>query len=117
MGAVSLLMGYLDWRVGDPAWQTMIFTTLTLSQLGLALAMRSTRDSLFQIGIFSNRAMIGAVGLTFLFQLALIYVPFLRELFELEPLSATNLAISVAAATIVFWAVELEKWVRRRSNA
>ena len=114
MGAVSLLMGYLDWRVGDPNWQTMVFTTLTLSQLGLALAMRSERDSVFQIGFFSNRAMIGAVALTFLLQLALIYVPFLRELFELERLSMTDLAISLAAATVVFWAVEVEKWWRRR---
>ncbi len=79
--------------------------------------MRSARDSLFQIGIFSNRSMIGAIVLTFLLQLALIYVPFLRELFELERLSATDLAISLAVATIVFWAVELEKWFRRRSNA
>ena len=114
MGAVSLLMGYLDWRVGDPSWQTMVFTTLTLSQLGLALAMRSERDSVFQIGFFSNRAMIGAVALTFFFQLALIYVPFLRELFELERLSMTDLGISLVASTVVFWAVEVEKWWRRR---
>ena len=48
----------------NPAWQTMIFTTLTLSEMGYVMAIRSVRDSLFRIGLFSNRALLGAVLLT-----------------------------------------------------
>ncbi|MFN2166882.1 MAG: cation-translocating P-type ATPase, partial [Anaerolineae bacterium] len=40
MGLVSLGMGYWTWRAGWANWQTMIFTTLTLSQMGHALAVR-----------------------------------------------------------------------------
>ncbi|MCB0154559.1 MAG: cation-translocating P-type ATPase, partial [Anaerolineae bacterium] len=56
MGLVSLVTGWWMWRDQSPAWQTMVFTTLTLSQMGHALAIRSQRDSLFTQGLFSNRA-------------------------------------------------------------
>jgi Ca2+-transporting ATPase len=51
MGLVSLGMGYWDWSNGRATWQTMVFTTLTLSQMGNALAIRSERDSLFRVAI------------------------------------------------------------------
>src|SRR5690606_34379469 len=74
MALVSLGTGYWYWRRQptaeyDPAWGTIVFTVLTLSQMGNALAIRSSRDSLFQIGLFSNRAMFASVSLTFLLQM------------------------------------------------
>jgi Ca2+-transporting ATPase len=60
MGLVSLAVGYFAWiEEGKPGagagpWQTMVFTTLVLAQMGNALAIRSGRESLFTIGIFSN---------------------------------------------------------------
>ena len=52
-------------------WRTMIFMVITLSQMGNVLAIRSLRDSLFHIGLFSNWFMVGAVALTFVLQFAL----------------------------------------------
>ncbi|MDX1613856.1 MAG: cation-translocating P-type ATPase [Candidatus Promineifilaceae bacterium] len=117
MGLVSLLVGYLGW-LDNPggAWQTMVFTTLTLAQMGNALAIRSSRDSLFTIGLRSNLLMLGAVLLTFLLQLMVIYVPLLQRFFETEALSIGQLAVSLVASTTVFWAAELEKWWLRRSR-
>jgi Ca2+-transporting ATPase len=56
MGLVSLVIGYAFW-LQDPngPWRTIVFTTLTLSQMGNALAIRSNRESLFKIGLFTNR--------------------------------------------------------------
>ena len=51
----------------------MVFTTLTLSQMGHALAVRSSRDSLFKIGLLSNKPLLGAVLLTFVLQMAVVY--------------------------------------------
>ena len=116
MGLVSLGMGYLTWRAGWESWQTMVFTTLTLSQMGNALAVRS-RESLFKVGLLSNKALLGAVLLTFVLQLAVIYVPFLQNLFKTNALSAGELLLSLVLSTVVFWAVELEKWLMRRANA
>ncbi|MFQ5400262.1 MAG: cation-translocating P-type ATPase [Anaerolineae bacterium] len=115
MGVVSLGIGYAYWRV-DPngPWQTITFTTLTLAQMGNALAIRSNRESLFSIGLFSNQLMVIAVGLTFVLQLALIYVPFLQTFFRTTALSIRDLTASLIASAAIFVAVELEKWVRRR---
>ena len=114
MGLVSLGMGFWAWQVGRPDWQTMIFTTLTLSQMGHVLAIRSSRDSLFKIGLFSNKALLGAVLLTFILQMAVVYVPFLQAIFKTVALPPVDLLISLVLSTVVFWAVELEKWFLRR---
>ena len=46
MGAVSVLAGYPGWasgRLDEAHWRTAVFTVLTLSQMGNALAIRSER--------------------------------------------------------------------------
>jgi Ca2+-transporting ATPase len=116
MGAVSLGMGYYVWLTGSPTWQTMVFTTLTLSQMGNVLAIRTERQSLFKVGLFSNRAIVGAVLLTFLLQMAVVYLPFLQAIFNTTPLPLTDLAISLVLSTVVFFGVEIKKWVVRRSG-
>jgi Ca2+-transporting ATPase len=116
LGAVSLALGYLFWRV-DPngPWQTMLFTTVVLAQLGNALAVRSSRDSLFTIGILSNRLMVIAVVAGLALQLALIYVPFLQRVFGTQPLTAQDLLICLAASAVVFAVIEIYKaFLRRR---
>jgi len=115
MGLVSLGMGYWTWRTGWDNWQTMIFTTLTLSQMGHALAVRS-RESLFKVGLLSNQALLGAVLLTFVLQMAVVYVPFLQNLFKTGALTLGELLLSLVLSTVVFWGVELEKWLMRRSK-
>jgi Ca2+-transporting ATPase len=79
------------------------------------LAIRSERDSLFQQGVWSNVPLLGAVALTFFLQLATIYVPFLNGVFKTAPLSAAELTICLVSSTVVFVAVEMEKWLVRRS--
>ena len=117
MGLVSLGMGFWAWSTGREDWQTMVFTTLTLSQMGHALAIRSGRDSFFRTGLLSNKALLGAVLLTFILQLAVVYVPLMQGLFKTMALSPVNLAISLVLSTVVFWGVELEKWFQRRWEA
>ncbi len=114
MGFVSLGAGLLFFNAGRENWQTMIFTTLTMAQMGNALATRSSQDTLFEIGIFSNKAMLGSVLLTFLLQLAVIYLPFLQRIFGTVPLQPVNLLISLGMSAIVFAAIEVVKVVRRR---
>ena len=117
MGIISLGVGYWAYQNGIEAWATMVFTTLTLTQMGNALAFRSERDSIFRIGFRTNMSLLGAVLLTFALQLAIIYIPIFQNLFSTEPLTLGELAISLAASTILFWAIEIEKfWRRRRSR-
>ena len=116
MGLVSLIVGYWYWAIGHPYWQTMVFTTLTLSQMGNALAIRSQRESLFKIGLLSNRAMLSAVLLTFVLQMAVVYVPFFQSIFQTGPLALGDLLVSLLLSTVVFWGVEIQKWLIRRSE-
>jgi Ca2+-transporting ATPase len=94
-------------------WQTMVFTVLALSQLGHVLAVRSDHTFLYRQGIFSNLPLLGAVILTFLLQLAVIYLPFMNTLFKTHPLSLEELGICIALSMIVFHAVEVEKWIKQ----
>jgi Ca2+-transporting ATPase len=116
MGLVSLAIGLWGYNTGNPYWQTMVFTTLTLSQMGHALSIRSNRDSLFKIGLTSNKAMLGAVLLTFFLQLLITYVPFGQELFGIQALPLPYLLVSLLLSTVIFWAVEIEKWFKRRKH-
>jgi P-type Ca2+ transporter type 2C len=97
-------------------WQTMTFTVLCFSQLGHVMAIRSPQQSTFTIGIFSNRPMTIALIVTVILQLTIIYVPFFNDIFKIKPLTFTELGITAAASAIVFWAVELEKFVRRKRS-
>ena len=84
--------------------------------MGNALALRSERESLFKIGLLSNKSLLNAVLLTLALQLAVIYVPFLQSVFKTNPLSLAELGISLVLSTIVFWGVEINKWWLRRSD-
>ncbi len=108
--AAVLLVPNGDYRL----WSTMVFTTLVISQMGHALAIRSERDSVFKIGLFSNKALLGAVALTAGLQLALIYVPFLSDFFGTTPLTLGQLALCYSAAIVTFAYVEFDKWLFER---
>lgn len=114
MGGVSLLTQAWAIHTGSAHWQSMVFTVLTLSQLGHVLAIRSERESLFTQGVLSNRMLIGAVLLTLALQLAVLYVPWLNPIFRTEPLSVGELAACLALSSVVFFGVEIEKALVRR---
>jgi Ca2+-transporting ATPase len=118
---VGLLIGGLSilgqaWAIerDSDAWQTVVFTVLTLSQLAHVLAIRSERDSLFSIGLASNLPLLGAVVLTVLLQMAIIYIPIFNPIFKTQPLSGQELMVCFTLPVVVFAAVELEKWLVRR---
>lgn len=117
LAAVSFGVGYGAYVYYGPTgpWGTMVFMTLTLSQLGHALAVRSNRESLFAIGLRSNPTLLWAVCLTLALQLTVVYVPVLQGFFQTQALTTRQLAFCLVASTIVFWAVEFEKWRLRRS--
>jgi Ca2+-transporting ATPase len=95
-------------------WQSMVFTTLSLLQLGHALAIRSERTSTFTLGLRTNLPLALAVGGTLLIQLALLYVPALQPIFVTEALGAEELILVLVASMVAFVAVELEKAFFRR---
>jgi Ca2+-transporting ATPase len=114
MAAASLLVGYLYWQAGNPAWQTMTFTTLTLSQMAAALTARAEQESLLKIGLFSNKSMLRAILLTLVLQLMVLYVPVFQRAMGTVALSLTDLGIAFAVCLTVLLVIEGIKWLEGR---
>ena len=114
----GLSIGAQAWAIsrGVEYWQTVVFTVLTVSQLFHSLAVRSEQASLMRIGLFSNLPMLGAVILTVLLQLAVIYLPVLNPIFKTQPLPLFDLAVCFAVSSLVLVAVEVEKLLMRRGR-
>ncbi len=118
-GAVlTLLVGlpaYLLWRAGDDAWQTVLFTSIAFAELAGSFAMRSERVSLARLGLFTNRALVGAVALTVALQVLLVAVPAARDLLGLEPLTLAHWLLTAAIALAYLGIVEIDKVIHRRT--
>jgi Ca2+-transporting ATPase len=113
MAALTLAVGYTAWRANNPDWQTLVFTILTFSQMALALAVRSENYSIFQIGLLSNKPLLGAIALTTLLQFAVIYFPPLQNLLETEPLTLAEMLLAIGVGVLMLTVVEVVKWMRR----
>ena len=118
IGLIGLGVGLLAASRGmhEINWDTLILTTIIFSQVFQALAIRSNRDSLFRIGLLSNKPLLAAALIVVGLQLVIVYAPSLRSLFNVAPLSAGELALAVGASSLVLWTIELEKWLARRRD-
>jgi len=106
-----------DWRGVDvQAAETMAFVTLSLCELFRAYTVRSERASIFQIGIFSNKYMQYAVGLSIALLVLVCAVPFLQPIFNTHFLSPKEWSFVVGLALIPAAAEEITKFFLRRSD-
>ena len=95
--------------------QTMAFTTLMMFQLFNALNARSDERSAFD-ALFSNQWLWGALALSLLLHVAVIYIPFLQQAFSTTNLSAHDWLFCATVASSVVWARELMKTITRTIN-
>lgn len=114
MGGLCVLAQAWAMERAGTHWQSMVFTVLTLSQLGHVLAVRSERESLFSQGLLSNKPLFVVVLLSVGLQMAVLYVPWLHQVFKTAPLSAFELLLCFGLAGVLFVAVEIEKAMVRR---
>ncbi len=122
VGAGTLLVldlalpgGLIAGTGGLPYARTMAFTTLVLFQLFNVFNSRSDTRSAFH-RLFHNRWLWGAVALSFVAQVAVVYVPFLQRAFNTVPLGAGDWVVMVLVASSVLWIRELAKALRRRAG-
>jgi len=93
--------------------RTVGFTTLVLAQLFNALNSRSETQSAFH-HMTSNRWLWYAIGLGVVLQIMVVHVPFLQTAFGTTALDPLHWAVAIGMASIVLWAEELSKLVRRQ---
>lgn len=96
--------------------RTMGFTILVFAQLFNAIASRSHLQSAF-VGLFSNKWLWGAIGLSIVLQLFVIYVPFLNTAFGTTPLPPMAWLECIGLAFFVLVASEVRKvFLRMRAK-
>jgi len=114
IGLLALGLGALYFFNGRPEWQTMLFTFLAFAQVFQALAARSSRDSLFRLGLFSNPLLAALALIVMGLQLAVLYIPFVSDFFGVLPLSVQDLSVAIGTGGIIFIAMELEKLLKKK---
>jgi Ca2+-transporting ATPase len=94
-------------------WQTVLFTALAVAQIWQALAVRSSLDSVFQIGFLSNRTLAGLIAAVALLQVGVVYVPFLQTFFHIQPLTWQDFGLVVGVTSLILWITEVRKWLTK----
>jgi Ca2+-transporting ATPase len=93
--------------------RTMAFVVLAASQLFYSLTMRNSTKSIFQVGLFSNKYLIGAIIIGFILQLGVISVPFLASAFKVQMLSGRDWGLVIIFALIPLAVNEIVKMFMR----
>ncbi len=96
--------------------RTAAFIVLSCSQLFHALNCRSMTESLFSLGIFTNKKLIAANLISFSLQIMVVYVPVLQKVFKTEALSAVDWVMVIAVSSFPLWAMEIVKLVNKKAR-
>jgi Ca2+-transporting ATPase len=107
IAATTLGVGLWAQATGRP-WQSMVFLTLGVTQLGVALGVRA------RAGTTANPFLLVAVAAAFALQVAGLYLPPLRDLLGTQPLPLTDLVIVCVTAVLGYLAVRLDHRLGRR---
>ena len=128
-GFLTVLLSH-GWQWGDASWMdpsspyylyyrealTMTQAAIVMGQVANGFGCRTERESLFKVGVFTNRFLVlgelFAVGL----MCAISYVPFLQRVFKTAPLTLADWAFLVGAMVTLFFAEEARKWFMRRRD-
>ena len=117
------------WSPGDPTGEgsplhgayleatTMTFFSMVVCQIGTAFAARTDRDSLFSIGVFSNRLLLWGIAFELALAALFIYTPPFQSLLGTAALGPDALLFALPFPFIVWGADELRRWIVRRRNA
>jgi P-type Ca2+ transporter type 2C len=110
----------LEMAASGPLYEratTMCLAGIVASQIGNAMAIRTDRESIFKIGLFTNRLLLWGIASEILILMALSYVPFLQSIFGTAPLTAMDLLFLSIFPPLMLLAEELRKaWGRHQQR-
>ena len=123
VGALLLVgaFGLFEWAerggLGDAVARTIAVNVFVFVELTYLFNCRSLTRSVFTINPFSNRWVLGGVGIMIALQLLFTYAPLMNTAFKSAPLEAGMWLPIFAVGLVAFVAVEVEKLLRRRAAA
>lgn len=112
--SVLVLIGFFFFGDNADHARTLAFSTLVFVQLAHTINARSEDRSIFDIGIFSNRYLVGAVLLSVVLQVLVVYTPVLQPLFGTVSLKAFDWVLILILSSLVIVFVEVKKRVKKK---
>jgi P-type Ca2+ transporter type 2C len=97
---------------GEDKARTAAFAVMAFTQLFNVLNMRALRKSVFQIGFFKNKILIGAFCASVLLTLMALYIPRFQNIFRFNELRVSTLLIIIFFSSFVLWLGELYKYLK-----
>jgi len=92
---------------------TMTLTGIVMAQIGNAFACKTSKESVFKVGFFSNKLLVISIFVMVVLQAAIVYVPFLNKAFQTAPISLKDWLVLAAFIPVLFLADELRKLIIR----
>jgi Ca2+-transporting ATPase len=96
---------------------TMTQAAIVAGQVANGFGCRTERESLFKVGLFTNRFLLIGEAVGIAIMCAIAYVPFLQGIFKTAPLTLGDWGFLVLAAVTLFFAEEGRKWYLRRRDS
>lgn len=96
--------------------RTLAFLTIISCQLFYSFSFRHDRKSIFQVGLFSNKYLIGAVVIGLGLQVLVLYIPILKEAFKLQSIGFKDWLMVLALGLVPLFANEVIKLFSRRKS-
>jgi len=93
---------------------TACLTAIIITQIGNVFACRSSKESIFSIGFFTNRLIFAGIMVEILLQLFIVYHPFGNKIFRTAPLSLDLWLILIPFSIGLLAAEEVRKFYSRR---
>jgi Ca2+-transporting ATPase len=106
---VFLVFNWAQARMSIEEARTVAFATFVTFEWFRAFNARSDEKSVFKLGLFKNRWLVGSISLAVLLQLAVIYVPFLQTAFRTVPLSLERWGVILLSGGSLFIIEEVRK--------
>jgi Ca2+-transporting ATPase len=106
---ITLVFNWAQSRMPVEEARTMAFCTMVTFEWFRAFNARSDERTVFSIGLFKNKLLIGAIALAIMLQMAVVYLPFLQTAFRTSPLRIDQWGIVVLAPFSLFVLEETRK--------
>ena len=96
--------------------RTLAFVTLAMFQVFNALNVRSRTQSVFKLGLFSNKYLNIAIPASVLLLLGTVYLPFMQTIMQTVPLAANEWTLIIPIASTIFFVEEIRKFLASRKG-
>jgi len=93
---------------------TMAFTTFFMFQFFNIFNSKLRNKTIFSKELFTNKWIYIALGITFILQIMILYIPFFNKIFSTVPLNINDWVIVLAISSSIIWLNEIIKLLNRR---